>query len=304
MPELLRYPDKKITSSDDYLQIDVLEYKAPGLGSGPSSFGLNSSDTTYANVDNKIANPLSIILPIPESILDNNSAAWSASNSAIGPAEAYLAGFSVETIGDPKSVVNNAKERFGKALTAAGSAMVQQGFQSGAVALAVRAVLNDDKGQKYLERGAGITFNQNIELLFTGVNMRSEFRFSFDMIPRSQRESNIIKNIIRSFKKYSAVKKGLDGHATQGLFLKAPEVFRIRYMSGGKPHPFLNKFKICALVNMSVDYTGEGTYSTYSDATPVNIILNLAFQELTPIYYEDYLTTGEGGSDDGIGVGY
>ena len=60
-------------------------------------------------------------------------------------------------------------------------------------------------------------------------------------------------------------------------------------MSGGKSHPFLNQFKICALTNMSVNYTGSGTYATYSDATPVHMVMTLAFQELTPIYNEDYV---------------
>ena len=60
-------------------------------------------------------------------------------------------------------------------------------------------------------------------------------------------------------------------------------------MSGGKPHPYLNVFKICALTGMTVNYTGSGTYATYSDATPVHMQMGLIFQELTPIYREDYV---------------
>ena len=61
-------------------------------------------------------------------------------------------------------------------------------------------------------------------------------------------------------------------------------------MNGGKPHPYLNKFKICALQGMSVNYTPSGTYATYTDAAPVNMVLGLTFQEITPIYAEDYDT--------------
>ena len=39
---------------------------------------------------------------------------------------------------------------------------------------------------------------------------------------------------------------------------------------------------------MSVDYSGSGTYASYHDATPVHMVLNLQFQELSPIYAEDY----------------
>jgi hypothetical protein len=129
--------------------------------------------------------------------------------------------------------------------------------------------------------------------------MRPEFTFAFDMVPRDEKESREIKEIIKSFKQYSAVKKGLDSGGAAGLFLKSPEVFRLQYMSGTKPHPYLNRFKICALIGMSVNYTGSGTYSTYSDGTPVYMQLSLTFKELTPIYAEDYTT--QGGQ---YGVGY
>ena len=50
----------------------------------------------------------------------------------------------------------------------------------------------------------------------------------------------------------------------------------------------LNRFKTCALTNMSVNYTGSGTYATYDDGTPVHMKLDLSFKELNPIYREDH----------------
>ena len=53
-----------------------------------------------------------------------------------------------------------------------------------------------------------------------------------------------------------------------------------------------------ALTNMSVNYTGSGTYMTYGDKnkTPVHMQMMLNFKELDPVYSEDY---------DGVGgVGY
>ena len=50
---------------------------------------------------------------------------------------------------------------------------------------------------------------------------------------------------------------------------------------------------------MSVDYTAAGRYQTYEDTSPVSMILNLTFNEISPIYQKDY------DSEDGlIGVGY
>lgn len=71
-------------------------------------------------------------------------------------------------------------------------------------------------------------------------------------------------------------------------FIRTPNVFKLSYMQGSIPHPFLHKFKICALTDMAVNYTGEGLYATYSDATPISIILDLTFKELEPIYDTDY----------------
>ena len=73
-----------------------------------------------------------------------------------------------------------------------------------------------------------------------------------------------------------------------GIFLNPPDLFLIRYLSNGKDHPFLNAFKPCALTNMSVNYTGAGTYATYGDSTPVNIKVSLMFKETNPVYAEDY----------------
>lgn len=301
----LRYPYKKITESDDYLQIDVVEYKAPGLGTQEGSFALNTSDQTYADLggtDSKAKILETIILPIPDNIKDSNSAEWG--KGTLGPVEAAIGNLASSAIQDPKTILNQAKTKISDVLGALSTGETQKSVQLGATSLAVRAVLGGGAGQRYLERGAGITFNQNVELLFTGVNLRGAFEFDFDMLPRSEKESDEVKKIIRTFKKYSAVRKGLDTGGAAGLFLKAPQVFRIRYMSGGKPHPFLNKFKVCALLSMGVNYTGSGTYATYPDASPVHLQMSLQFQELTPIFYEDYLTREEQGKDDGTGVGY
>ena len=52
-------------------------------------------------------------------------------------------------------------------------------------------------------------------------------------------------------------------------------------------------------MNMAVNYTGGGTYATYDNSTPVNIRMDMTFQELAPVYAEDYDQP-----DAGEGVGY
>ena len=92
-----------------------------------------------------------------------------------------------------------------------------------------------------------------------------------------------IKNIIRVFKEiwHQRLQK-------RKQFLATPNIFDLQYMKGGEKHPFLNSFKSCALTDMSVNYTGDGTYATYADATPVSMVMDLTFKELEAVYDEDY----------------
>ena len=51
---------------------------------------------------------------------------------------------------------------------------------------------------------------------------------------------------------------------------------------------------------MSVNYTGEGTYATYGDGTPISMVMDLRFKELEPIYDIDYEQT-ENNRYNGVG---
>jgi len=296
-----RYPKAKLRDNDDYLKIDFIRYKPPGLGTQGNSFALNSSDQTYAQIYAGKGNQDilgSVILPIPESIGDQNSAEWG--TGTLNPLESGLYEGAISGItGGLQKGVQSALNSLAKVANAAQTGVGQGAIQGGFAAAAVQAALGKQDAGSIISRAQGVTFNQNIELLFSGIQLRSPVTFQFDMVPRDDSESEEIKQIIRNFKYYSAAKKGLNTGAAAGLFLKSPEVFRIQYMSGNKQHPFLNKFKICALTSMSVNYTASGTYATYSDATPVHMQLTLSFQELTPIYAEDY-ESGQGKT----GVGY
>ena len=129
--------------------------------------------------------------------------------------------------------------------------------------------------------------NQNKEALFSGVALRS-FLYEFDLIPRSPKEGQTIKQIIRTFKQCMSASKG-----SEGVFLNAPDVWKVEFMTGSQPHRFLKRHKVCALTSAGINYTAAGQYSTYEDATPTQMKLSLSFQELNPIYKEDY-DTGEG----------
>jgi hypothetical protein len=123
-----------------------------------------------------------------------------------------------------------------------------------------------------------------MELLFSGPSLRS-FSFTFKLSPRSEREAIAVKTIIRSFKQAMSAKR-----TESTLLLKSPFTFAISYISGDKQHPYLNKFKECALTNCSVNYTPYGTYMTYAgkEKSMVAYELQLQFQELEPLFDDEY----------------
>tara|TARA_R110000868_G_scaffold47352_6_gene155436 strand:+ start:55 stop:975 length:921 start_codon:yes stop_codon:yes gene_type:complete len=291
MAKTFRYPLKNIDASDDYFLIESYDYVPPGLNLGDTgSFAQKSSDDVgYGSKSSRGT----VILPIPENIQDSNSASWGEGN--MGPIETATMGAAMGIIGGPeplKAGVEALKSVFNKLGAASKTAIGQDLSQTFFASKAAEALTGNGDFNQALSRETGAVFNSNTELLFNGVSLRPGFSFSFDMVPRSRTESDQIKDIIRFFKSESAAQKGAAAGDASGLFLKSPSVFRLRYMSGGRSHPFLNQFKICALNAMSVNYTASGTYATYSDATPVHMQMTLTFQELTPIYREDYIEAG------------
>lgn len=282
-----RYPLTKLTSSDDYLKITVLEYKPPGFIPEEGSFAAPTAGEIQG-YDNVIPKGY-ILLPVPDTIQDANSAQWGV--SSLNPLQVAAGGAIQGLYGatDFEGAKSKFLSKLQESLKAAGSGASQKYFQSLGISLGTNVLLPGElKQNEVLSRIGGQIVNSNVELLFSGVTLRGDFTFGFDIVPRSKKESDQVKEIIKKLKFHSAAKK--QSGAARGLFIKSPEVFKLEYMSGNKAHPFLNKFKICALKGMSVNYTGSGSYATYADATPVNMVLTLVFQELTPIYADDYET--------------
>ena len=284
-----RYPQKRIDKKDDHLEILIVKYAAPGLDLNKTNIVQRTS--TEALGEN-IKNPeYQILLPMPQGISDTNMVKWG--QDEINPIEAAVTAGAVTAMeGDPGKALNNFISATKSVLT---SGNAQNLATSYAAAKAVGSFGGNVTAEGILARSTGQVLNSNMELLFQGVQLRS-FNFSFNLAPRFEEEAKEVKKIIRTFKQSMAAKTS--GGTGGGLFISSPEVFQLTYKSGGKKHPFLHSFKPCALVSMGVDYAASNVYATYEDATPVHMKLSLSFQELNPIYFEDYnkipLTDGVG----------
>ena len=241
-------------------------------------------------------------LPVPQDVNDSNTVTWGDDSLNI----LQLAGLAVAQKAltqRPGQTFDEAKNLLTKGIFQA-SGEFDEGTKQGIVAAVTGKAIDNLGGNisvnSAIGRATGMTLNSNLELLFDSVNLRT-FPFSINFSPRNADESMMVKHIIRAFKSSMAAKKGTSDVGQGGIFLRAPDVFQLRYLHRGTDHPFLNSFKHCALTGMTVNYTNAGTFASYSDGTPVSIQMNLTFKELNPIYFEDYLDFEEG---DNNGVGF
>ena len=238
-----------------------------------------------------------IELPIPQEVNDSNSVTWGEDRmNAIEIATLSVAQKAMQDgVGD---IAGAAVQMLNEGVSVPGLTPDSQAALRAAISgKAINALGSQVSPQSVVARSTGQILNNNLELLFSGVNLRS-FPFSFTFSPRSPKESDVVKAIIRSLKMSMAAKAGEFNGSAQGIFLKSPDLFQLDYLKDGSNHPFLNRFKLTALTGMSVNYTNAGTYASYNDGTPVNIRMNLTFKEINPIYHEDY---NEATSGTGVG---
>jgi hypothetical protein len=321
---ICRYPLKRIESGSDYLMIKVVKYEPPGLNilsgltetkneAGDVTDIVNAKDNSAitgesfnANIGSIPANQrldlkklkYLVYLPIPQSVTDNTSVTWG--EDSLDPLAAFGLSFGGEAIQSPVKAVekyfNLAKEKLGEMFTdestkkAVIAALAGQAYSN----------LGNVSATGVVARATGQILNPNMELLFDGVSLRS-FVFTYDMVARSKKEGDEIKKIIKIFKRSMAARSNAKSDANSGVFISSPDVFQLEYRKGNASHPFLNKFLPMALTNFDVNYTGSNTYATYYDGTPVHINMTLTFQELNPIYFEDYEALDKNGDTS---VGY
>jgi len=273
----LRYPLNN-DGSYDFLLITTYKY----VNAGPGAAGRLLSDRGFdvGDVDSRLTRSEgpTIALPMHPGISDSNSVDWGADQlnplQLVGAraAAAGMKGLSELKPGEA------AAEVFAVLRTAAGAAMNDIDVTDITAFFAGQAV-----GANIFTRSTGKVINPNLELLFRGPQLRT-FNYNYKFTPRSDAEAKTIRSIIRHFKKNMAVKK-----SNGGLFLETPNVFGLKYIyAGGDQHPFLNKIKKCALTNFNVDYTPDGSYTTYKDGSMTSYSVTMQFSELNPIYEDDY----------------
>ena len=139
---------------------------------------------------------------------------------------------------------------------------------------------------------SGAILNPNVELMYGGTDLRN-FTLNFKLVPRDPDESSTIKQICNQFKRAMLPKLNpgdVFGGTSPGTFvgfIGVPDLVRVAFMHGSEEHAGLPRFKMCAITQVDVNYTPDGTYATYFDGQPVAVQLTVSFQETKMVFAEE-----------------
>ena len=302
---LLLYPIDILKNQQDTLQITMYRYRAPLEGVFSGKVDTKSIFTKGLQRNSALKEPIATtVLPIPSGIQDNNAISWG--DDSMNNMTAAVTSGMIKNVGQQAgiqaalgllnsttggSLPTGAANQL-TALSFAGASLNDPLVKTAIVSLLLKNAGFEVSPETILARGEGIVPNSNLELLFQGPTLR-QFGFTWRMSPRSASEATNVKRIIRMFKQGSAPRKlnSQSGAGSASLFLGTPNVFKLSYKTAGnKEISGLNKFKICALVNMSVVYAPDGQWAAYDEGQPVSVQMTLNFQEIEPVYENDYQT--------------
>jgi len=291
----IKYPrDISIGQDSDYVLFKFYKY-APPFGGGRDTTNRAQADTTtkvannpwgYSNYadsnDRSYANPsslASIILYMPEDIQTQFGAGWN--GAGFGAAAAGMLGVA--------GAFNKQKD-YGAlaqaAISSAGGGVKAATFNT--LLQGINAVAGADISlNKALGTVTGTILNPNVELAYEAPKLRT-FSLKFKLVPRTVLEAKDIRKLCNTFKKSMLPK-----FAGQALFgaqeeaanlITIPDLCQVYFMKGSSFHPYLPKYKLCGITDVSINYTAAGAYATLTDGSPVATELTITFLESKLIF--------------------
>lgn len=232
-------------------------------------------------------------LPIPDGVSDANVVNFG--NGNLSPLQASLADTAAAAfMGTGDGVTGELQEAFD-------ALEVESDQVKKSIGALISGTTLKVEPNELIARTEGQIFNNNLELLFQGPTLRT-FNFRYKFSPRDESEIKNVMKIIRAFKQSSAVQR-----SQSGLFLVTPNTYKLEFKKGGAKlgtsdrHRFLPRIKECALKGFEVNYMPEGSYMTYDSddlsfqGSMVTYVVTLSFQELDPIFNDDYEDQDLGG---------
>jgi len=269
----IMYPLDLASTSQDVIKFTMMKYVPSDI-----RIGGDSSDAFFVQSNERGGNREilgTVMLPIPGGIKSDDRVSWSAGTA--NAAQLALANVALNAIADGPKGASAAIGQIVQRLSGKDNKDAKS-----AIATVVAGAATG-MGQQLVTRTTGAILNPNMELLFNNPALR-QFTFQFQLSARQREESKEIVRILRFFKQGSSVKR-----SGSNLFLKSPHTYKIQYLHrNGTDNPFINKIKEVACTGINVDYTPNNNYATFPDGAMTSYGLTLQFQELTPVYDDDY----------------
>ena len=125
--------------------------------------------------------------------------------------------------------------------------------------------------------------NPYLTMLFRGVDFRT-YSFSFKFFPYTEKDSDVIHNIIKTLRGNSLPDYASEGSST---FLGYPKEVEVAYKWKSKDNPYLHKFKRSVITAIDVDYTPQGMFAVMRNGMPACIQVNLKLSEVELVMRKD-----------------
>lgn len=294
----LKYPSNLAAVEEtDYVRFIFKEYKAP-FSSGATDTGNRGSQIGYNQSSKNLVTDTGltpIALYMPEDIQAQYGAQWGGRSIQNLTANMLIGAGDVT---DPGKFIDSLKGSLGS---------VGESVFYGGINQVVGQLQKTGQGEGLNTNDifgsvGGIVLNPNTELLFQGFDLRT-FTLSFKLVANEQADTTSIRSIISTFKRAmlpkinEGVKANDEAAGKTGTqnFIGVPSLVEVTFMQGAKVNPWVTQFKPCAITSLNVNYTPDGSYSTYRDGAPVAITLQIGFSETKLVYREDIF------NDRGIG---
>lgn len=280
---ILRYPSHphSIDPNTDYVLFEFFKYRPPfGRGEGEELFGQPLNLTGYdlyqssqeRSYQAKTLEP--IIMYMPEDIQAQYTAKWG--GAGFGAATAGLA----RLVGTQAGAIPTIPDTAAGMLKTATYDTILKGIN----AFTGSSISSVDQ---LLGGVSGTIINPNVEMMYQAPDLRN-LSFKFKMTPKSEKEANSIRGICNRFKK--AMLPTFGGQSIFGTMKDAPNLItipnlcQVTYMNGSKPHPYLPRYKLCAITGVDINYTPDGAYATYEGGSPVATEIAISLVETKVIF--------------------
>jgi hypothetical protein len=251
--------------------------------------------TRINHLNPSIFQPLqTIILPLPDGsgLNDATSANW-------GTADLGMTGAAINNIDGLNSMINSFTKGaesspggMGDRFVAGASAIVQDRATQDLAAYVIdqigrNAATEFTNAVIIGEQGAGAAINPGMSAYFQGINFRS-FAFNWTFAPKTEGESETIRNIINTFKARSLPTFS----GSTSLLFNYPAVVKPSfYLNDLDPKGLgITAFKQCVIKDVTVRFSPQGEAPSFysKTAAPVFIALSISLQEIEYMLAEDY----------------